>query len=352
MIVVGRHGHAWRLMLFATVVALAGCAGSGSVSLEQARQIVAQFKGQTFTPPPRTITDLTQLLDSTRPDPARIARLRAEGDAVPPTGAGDLALARFYRQRSNAAQDLGRVEQGLADMRTAEKHAGAGGMSYQERRNILRPLAFREVAAGNYQSGLEALKTAGNIQPTTSIATAELSTQLYAAIGDLNAARGFERVASTGRNDRSSTDPFQPWRVQLARVWILHAEGRWQEAEPLLREALVTIDASQKGPVPYSPATREDWIDTTLALAENLLEQGRLVESEVLARQVLTKSLEDRGKDHPTTVRTLSLLARILAAQGRPEDSEALARAVCSLLSRIPTRGSTGGISTSPLPCL
>src|SRR5438552_1524970 len=111
MTVVSGLGQGGKSAWFVTVIVLAGCAGR--VSVEQARQITAQFKGQTFTPPPRTIADLTHLLDSTRPDAAQIARLRVEGDALPPTGAGDLALARFYRQRSSAAQALGRLEQGL-----------------------------------------------------------------------------------------------------------------------------------------------------------------------------------------------------------------------------------------------
>ena len=35
-----------------------------AISLEEARQVVATFEGQSFVPPPKTIDDITEILDN------------------------------------------------------------------------------------------------------------------------------------------------------------------------------------------------------------------------------------------------------------------------------------------------
>jgi hypothetical protein len=55
-----------------------------------------------FVAPPRTIADITAILDKERPDPAKLAELKADADAVPPKGASASDLAQFYYDRGNA----------------------------------------------------------------------------------------------------------------------------------------------------------------------------------------------------------------------------------------------------------
>ena len=62
-------------------------------------------------PPPPTIADLVLLLQSYKPDPERIARLRAEMDeAVPATDDPDLLAAAWHR-KALAAGELQELEQ-------------------------------------------------------------------------------------------------------------------------------------------------------------------------------------------------------------------------------------------------
>ena len=49
-------------------------------------QLILQAPAATFVAPPRTISDITAVLDSERPDPAKINELRAKADAQPPAG--------------------------------------------------------------------------------------------------------------------------------------------------------------------------------------------------------------------------------------------------------------------------
>src|SRR6516162_8540426 len=94
-------------------------AGSAPMSVEQAKQITAEFKGQGFVPPPRTITDITAVLEQYRPDAATVDAAKAAAAAAPPTGAGEAELSLFYYHRGSAAGEIGRLPQQRADLRQA-----------------------------------------------------------------------------------------------------------------------------------------------------------------------------------------------------------------------------------------
>jgi hypothetical protein len=55
-----------------------------------------------FVAPPRTIADITAILDQEKPDPARIIKLRADADAQPAADAGTEILSKFYFDRARA----------------------------------------------------------------------------------------------------------------------------------------------------------------------------------------------------------------------------------------------------------
>src|SRR5215470_16469158 len=113
--------------LFLCVVA-SGCqpGGQASLSVDQAKQITAEFKGQSFVAPPRTVADITAVLDQYQPDPAKVAAVRATADRQPPPGLAGLEAARFYYDRGMAARERGRLPQQLADLRRAAELAPSG----------------------------------------------------------------------------------------------------------------------------------------------------------------------------------------------------------------------------------
>ena len=55
-----------------------------------------------FVAPPRTIADITAILDSEKPDAAKDAQRKAEAEAAPPANANARKLAQFYYDRGNA----------------------------------------------------------------------------------------------------------------------------------------------------------------------------------------------------------------------------------------------------------
>ena len=69
----------------------------------------------TFVAPPRTIADITAILDSEKPDDAKIAERKANADAAPPNNASAAKLAQFYYDRGAARALLARNKEALAD---------------------------------------------------------------------------------------------------------------------------------------------------------------------------------------------------------------------------------------------
>ena len=80
---------------------------------EQSPAPEATEKPAAFVPPPRTIGDITAILDSETPDPDKIAKAKAEADAQPPTGDSRRDLAWFYYTRGSARAQLGRLKDSI-----------------------------------------------------------------------------------------------------------------------------------------------------------------------------------------------------------------------------------------------
>src|SRR5262249_21172512 len=72
-----------------------------------------------LVPPPRTIADITAILDQEKPDAGKLAKLAAEADATPPKGAA--GLAEFLYKRAQARAALGRTREATVDTEAAIK---------------------------------------------------------------------------------------------------------------------------------------------------------------------------------------------------------------------------------------
>src|SRR4051812_22645501 len=80
-------------------------------------------KAASLVAPPRTVSDITSILDQQQPDPARIAELAATADASVPNGLKGRALGDFYYKRAQAKSLLGRAEGAVADAELAISNA-------------------------------------------------------------------------------------------------------------------------------------------------------------------------------------------------------------------------------------
>jgi tetratricopeptide (TPR) repeat protein len=104
---------------------------------------------------------------------------------------------------------------------------------------------------------------------------------------------------------------------------VLIRQGRWAEAESILRQRLhLTRDSSRQREVVLHE------------LAWALEEQGRYAEAEEVLRQALSVEENALGKAHPSYAASLHNLGRVLDTQGRYAEAEELLRQALAIKER------------------
>jgi CHAT domain-containing protein len=308
-----------------------------------------------FVPPPRTIADITAILDKQKPDPAKRAAIQAIADRQPPAGASPPDLAKFYYQRGAAAGELGRAQQRLADVKLALSYAGQAGFQAEVLNVYTQQLAFAYQATGDRKAALQAQLSrialadrAGKKGAYFNIYNAAV--QLAVSNGQLDLARDLEtrmeRLLQDSAGWRgpglSTFSGFyrDNWRVQVlrSRATIAQQSGRYADAEAAAREALdLSTNLLGKESVAGIPEHQFDGVRDScrVELAHALAAQGRLVEAEAQARQALLSTLTLHGRYAPETAASIDQLAGIIYAQGRGAEAEKLADAARDILENL-----------------
>ena len=80
-----------------------------------------------FVAPPRTIADITAILDQEKPDPAKRAKMEADAAAEPLAHADAGKLKDFYFRRAQARASVGRLHDAIADCEKAVAKASDYG---------------------------------------------------------------------------------------------------------------------------------------------------------------------------------------------------------------------------------
>ncbi|WIM05143.1 MAG: CHAT domain-containing protein [Candidatus Nitricoxidivorans perseverans] len=294
-------------------------------------------------PPPRTIDDVTRLLEHYKPDPTVAEKLRAEADAVPPAAVDRDVLFRFYWLRGLAAGKIGRIDQQIADLRKAAEYAEKGTADTVR---MLRNLASAETQGGNLLNGVrtaeEGWRQTPQKQKGQMLAAEQLLTRQYSMLGDFEAAKRHLREAEATftllRRSPRWDELGLNWTalMERARAEIFSAEGRHVEAEGAHRKSLSNIERHiERNAAGLAGQEERMMFDGALdfregrerSLAGTLLAQGKLAEAEVYARRALTRSLERVGRASVDAAQGLNLLARIVGEQGRDAESIRLAEA-------------------------
>jgi CHAT domain-containing protein len=300
-----------------------------------------------FVAPPRTITDITAILDSEKPDGAKIAKRKADAEAAPPKDASASALAQFYYDRGYARALLGRNKEALADGVQALAVAKSG-VEFRQLTRIRQFVSLQYRALGDPKDGIatsELIVRDGNapghrgsmINAMSNIARTLIS------MGDVSQAGTYAgRIEQLVQEARGSPNP--QWRAAYAlyghsweaetdavRGFTFDARGQYPEAEAAYRRSEAFRRASLKDlprwEFPPPPEQIMQAVDVTiLAIARNEARQNRLSEAEADARRALLDMLKTQGKYAPATPEFILGLANILVDQGRYQDAEKLAR--------------------------
>ena len=300
-----------------------------------------------FVPPPRSIADITAILDQEKPDAAKIAKLTGAADAQPAVGLDDKAMIDFLVNRGDAAEAIGRNQQALDDLRKALAMAKAHGDT-SATLIVLREASRAERRAGNISTMLQELQEAS----ADALATGQNLGTLFPTYRDL-AVQAVELgkvdeanswlskldqtlVASAGW--RSPTVPYlRNWFkcfVDEGHAEVLATEGDFAKAEPYYRSAIAEAHQAEKDAEPLAGrpgalppgvyVTSGDIYETHFAY--DLAQHGRLMEAEVEAREALLSQLKLRGRYAAETMSTVAALGRVIGLQGRYAEAAKLER--------------------------
>jgi len=309
-----------------------------------------------FVVPPRTIADITAILDSEKPDEAKIAARKAAADVTPPQNVSAAKLAQFYYDRGNARALLARNKEALADGLQALA-VGNGGIEFRQLIRVQQFVAIQYRVLGDLK---DAMSVAASVIRSANVpgkqgAMINASRNLEEAlitVGDINQADTYaRRVEALVQEARGSPNP--GWRTfyevygrsweadaNIAQAVIFEARGQYSQAEAAYRRAEAFRRASLKDlprfdfpPPPEQVIRNAD--NSVLSIALNEAKQNRLSEGEADARRALLEILKTEGKYSPPAPKYIVGLAGILVEQGRYHDAEKLARSALDVQQTI-----------------
>ena len=281
--------------------ALSACATpETSITLEEAKQVATEFKGASFTPPPRTANDVWSLVDervrtisvncAARPTLTE-EEVRDGMRKFPPVETGDHRQARFAAHRALYEFYAGNYDRSVTYIEWA-----VDAVPFQRRggrSNYLAQLATYQAYAGEFD---KAENTA-----STALVLFRLARSYYT----------------------HGTKPFAWVNFYIAesRAAVAASRGRLTEAEAFYGQALAIAEEF------YYLYPRASY--TELALGKLLTQQGRLLEAENIVRNGIRAS---RFRWNTLAIANAMLLfSEILYEQGRYTDAETAARASVKL---------------------
>jgi CHAT domain-containing protein len=314
-----------------------GC--QSTMSVEEAKRVTASFSGAAFVPPPRTITDITAILDQQKRDtPEQDLAVRARADEAPPVTTDPTVLAGFYLQRGRAARQIGRVRQEIDDLTKAASYATS--RPSQRELDILWELAAAEYESGNFSRSIEYTRRAiGRVTPELRGWAIALNSRLavwLALYGDVKAAEAALRDCLAVYYESARWEGNQPlwiarWdayaaQARAAGAWMT---GRYAEAETFTRRAIAALEGN-------AILSQQSWLEGQIfTLAQTLIREDRLLEAENEMRRALLGVLRKRGRYSAQTALILGGLANVTFAGGRYAEAETLARAAIDIHEKI-----------------
>ena len=231
----------------ACVAQLIGAAGFKHQPVDEATAAKGPAKGaiaRMRVAPPRTIADITAILDQEKPDPAKLKKLQTAADASEPAKSDSVALAHFYFGRSVARSELGRFREAVADGEQAVRVA-TGKVDQLVLNNFQSTVALQHLLAGEPKPALAVyLKMADTNEHSNNkgflfIAYRQIS-NIYLMLGDLDRAQAYvQKIESIWRNAGSIPgygDHGGNWHagVEDAKGRLFEARGRTRRCAEFL----------------------------------------------------------------------------------------------------------------------
>jgi CHAT domain-containing protein len=273
-----------RILYLILVICVGGCQ-SGNISLDEAKKIATELRGGDFRAPERSIAGLREYLGPAKAEPN-----------------GDCAHMPLY------------LDDDWRDKYLASRPPwpGTGNAIV-----YLQGIARKEFIVGRFLNSIRFLEMAISRFPadtwTGPAKRMSMMVRYYTEIGDFESAEStFSRMSSLFARSKWQDD----WRTygeNFGNAAIQQARGNLRDAEIFYRKSLAAIQR-------LNDSFKVELV--TADLSDNLLRQGRLIEAEAMARQLLRKKIFNRDA---FSARYMTQLSRILYEQGRYLDAKYLA---------------------------
>ncbi len=289
-----------------------------------------------FVAPPRTIADITAILDQEKPDPGRTAKSRADADANPPASGN---LGPFYFTRCQARATIGRNSEAIEDCqkaiaaggdyaRVVSRYEGFLSGQYRTLGEIKKSIAIEQTMAAKLDKIPRTKGRFFGINLRIALA--------YLLIGEINQAETYIKKNQALLNESKSWPNVEQFRsgwaanIENGNARLFEGRGHFKEAEAAFRQAHVLLrDAAAKSsswPVPPPRGNFESTIDFLTAYEGRMkARQGRLAEGEADVRSALLSRLRTVGKYHADTAQISNMLAHLISEQARFTEAQQLA---------------------------
>jgi len=150
----------------------------------------------------------------------------------------------------------------------------------------------------------------------------------WAAENRIDYAEALLRLRNAEKLTDRSRDPVEWARVQFAIAYVLYDQGKYADAERLLREVITERERSLG-------AEQAETLRARYRLAVVLWIQGKNAEAENEDRAVLRLQEKILGAEHPDTLKTRDNLVAALLDQGKYAEAEAECRAVLKISEKV-----------------
>jgi CHAT domain-containing protein/tetratricopeptide (TPR) repeat protein len=318
----------WKLLV---AVLLAACCG------------IWPAAGQpvSLAAPPRSITDVTAILDRVKPDPARIEELRAKATKEPPAQASSSELGQFYFQRGFSRSEIGQFREAAADARLAIEFLQSTGGHGARAKQFL---ALQYSLSGDYPEAIKVwldLTETKDVHPGLKLNGFRNLEQEFIELGNLPEAEIYlkrsealfellQKTDAASKEKSSWVSLEREAEISKSRALFYEAQGLFHQAELAYANAerfrRASIEAMRIAGINafmISQATHA--ADKILAAISKVkAKQGHLADAEVDARKALLSRLEAQGKYNFRTPFFIESLAGVLLQEGRFAEAERL----------------------------
>lgn len=298
---------------------------------------VANLKPVALVAPPRSISDITAILDQQKPDEAKIADLRKTADAPVPANLTGTDLANFHYKRAQARVLLGRSDS-LDDAEAAVTHGKNSDYKNEgSRYEILLVRRLRDSGENKRANVLVAKQIAAFSNQFKGKLFGLYYNQALTAIrnGDISSAEAYVARSRALLNESRKWPTFNIYGtsyqafVEDNAARVEESRGRLKEAEEAYHKAsafyTATIKLFPKWESVPADGEFERYADWAQAFEGRVkVKQGRVGEGEADVRRALLSRLSKSGKFHADTAGVLGVLVYVLQEQGRYAEAEQL----------------------------